>query len=213
MVAILAPVFAAIAVAVLLDSGLPVLYSQERVGQGFRRFRIWKFRSMRRNNSGHRITARGDSRITRVGKFLRATKLDELPQFWNVFVGDMSLVGPRPEVFEYVEMYRERYRGILTVRPGITDLATMKFRDEENVLGTASGPHRVLRAAYSSCQARFGGRVPTEPLSPFRYFNSAEDFLGTFARFIILLRPRSTPGAGRKSWVGTDSVRESPYRS
>jgi lipopolysaccharide/colanic/teichoic acid biosynthesis glycosyltransferase len=138
VVAILAPVFAAIAVAVLLDSGLPVLYSQERVGQGFRRFRIWKFRSMRRNNSGHRITARGDSRITRVGKFLRATKLDELPQFWNVFVGDMSLVGPRPEVFEYVEMYRERYRGILTVRPGITDLATMKFRDEENVLGTAS---------------------------------------------------------------------------
>jgi lipopolysaccharide/colanic/teichoic acid biosynthesis glycosyltransferase len=138
VVAILAPVFAAIAVAVLLDSGLPVLYSQERVGQGFRRFRIWKFRSMRRNNSGHRITARGDSRITRVGKFLRATTLDELPQFWNVFVGDMSLVGPRPEVFEYVEMYRERYRGILTVRPGITDLATMKFRDEENVLGTAS---------------------------------------------------------------------------
>jgi lipopolysaccharide/colanic/teichoic acid biosynthesis glycosyltransferase len=134
----IAPLFAAIAVAVVLDSGLPVFYSQERVGRGFRRFRIWKFRSMLRDNSGPRITVQGDSRITRVGKFLRATKLDELPQFWNVFVGDMSLVGPRPEVFEYVEMYRERYLKILTVRPGITDLASVRFRDEESVLAAAS---------------------------------------------------------------------------
>jgi len=138
LVAMIAPLFAAIAVAVVLDSGLPVFYSQERVGRGFRRFRIWKFRSMLRDNSGPRITVQGDSRITRVGKFLRATKLDELPQFWNVFVGDMSLVGPRPEVFEYVEMYRERYLKILTVRPGITDLASVRFRDEESVLAAAS---------------------------------------------------------------------------
>jgi lipopolysaccharide/colanic/teichoic acid biosynthesis glycosyltransferase len=138
LVAMIAPLFAAIAVAVVLDSGLPVFYSQERVGRGFRRFRIWKFRSMLRDNSGPRITVRGDSRITRVGKFLRVTKLDELPQFWNVFVGDMSLVGPRPEAFEYVEMYRERYVRILTVRPGITDLASVSFRDEESVLAAAS---------------------------------------------------------------------------
>jgi lipopolysaccharide/colanic/teichoic acid biosynthesis glycosyltransferase len=138
LIALIAPLFAAIAVAVVLDSGLPVFYSQERVGRGFRRFRIWKFRSMLRDSSGPRITVRGDSRITRVGKFLRETKLDELPQFWNVFVGDMSLVGPRPEVFEYVEMYRERYLRILTVRPGITDLASVSFRDEERVLAAAS---------------------------------------------------------------------------
>jgi lipopolysaccharide/colanic/teichoic acid biosynthesis glycosyltransferase len=138
LAAMIAPLFAAIAAAVVLDSGLPVFYSQERVGRGFRRFRIWKFRSMLRDNSGPRITVRRDSRITRVGKFLRATKLDELPQFWNVFVGDMSLVGPRPEVFEYVEMYRERYVRILTVRPGITDLASLSFRDEEGVLAAAS---------------------------------------------------------------------------
>ena len=136
---ILAPVFAAIAVAVFLDSGLPVLYSQERIGRAFRRFRIWKFRSMQRNSLGPGITVRGDSRITRVGKLLRAAKLDELPQFWNVLVGDMSLVGPRPEIFQYVEMYRERYRKILTVRPGITDLASVKFRDEESVLSAAPG--------------------------------------------------------------------------
>lgn len=138
VVAILAPLFVAIALAVLLDSGLPVFYSQERVGRGFQRFRIWKFRSMQRNNCVPGITVRGDIRITHIGRFLRATKLDELPQFWNVFAGDMSLVGPRPEVFEYVEMYRERYRRILTVRPGITDLASVRFRDEESVLATAS---------------------------------------------------------------------------
>lgn len=133
----LAPLFAAIAVAVLLESGLPVFYSQERVGRSFRPFRIWKFRSMERNNSGPKITVRGDSRITRVGKLLRAIKLDELPQLWNVFVGDMSLVGPRPEVIEYVEMYRDRYLKILTVRPGITDIASVRFRDEEGILAAA----------------------------------------------------------------------------
>jgi lipopolysaccharide/colanic/teichoic acid biosynthesis glycosyltransferase len=136
--AIIAPLFAVIAIAVVLDSGLPVFYSQERVGRDFRQFRIWKFRSMLPNSSGPRITGRGDSRITRVGRFLRVTKLDELPQLWNVFVGEMSLVGPRPEVFEYVEMYRERYRKILSVRPGITDLASIKFHDEEIVLAAAS---------------------------------------------------------------------------
>lgn len=138
--AVLVPLFAIVAVAVLLDSGFPVLYSQERVGRDFQRFRVWKFRSMHHNNSGPSITTQGDTRITRLGKLLRATKLDELPQFWNVLVGQMSLVGPRPELPEYVEMYGERYRRILTVRPGITDLASVRFRDEESVLAAASDP-------------------------------------------------------------------------
>lgn len=138
--AVLAPLFAIVALAVLLESGSPVLYSQERVGRGFQRFRIWKFRSMHPNNSGPRITTQGDTRITRIGKFLRATKLDELPQLWNVLLGQMSLVGPRPEIPEYVAMYGERYRKILTVRPGITDFASVRFRDEESVLATAINP-------------------------------------------------------------------------
>jgi len=138
--AVLAPVLGVIALAVFLDSGFPVFYSQERVGRGFRPFRIWKFRSMRNNSCGSRITVRGDERITRVGKLLRATKLDELPQLLNVVVGDMSLVGPRPELPEYVEMYHERYRKILVVRPGITDLASVRFYDEETVLAAASEP-------------------------------------------------------------------------
>jgi lipopolysaccharide/colanic/teichoic acid biosynthesis glycosyltransferase len=137
---VLAPVFVLVALAVVLESGLPVFYCQERIGLGFRRFRVWKFRSMRQNQCGPPITVGGDRRVTRVGKLLRAAKVDELPQFWNVLAGDMSLVGPRPEVPEYVEMYRERYERILAVRPGITDLASVRFRDEESVLGAELNP-------------------------------------------------------------------------
>jgi lipopolysaccharide/colanic/teichoic acid biosynthesis glycosyltransferase len=137
---LLSPLLALLAATVLLDSGRPVLYSQIRVGRGFRPFRIWKFRSMRTNHRGPHVTVRGDSRLTRAGKLLRAAKLDELPQLWNVLRGDMSLVGPRPEVPEYVSLYRERYRAVLSVRPGITDLASIRFRDEEAVLAAAEDP-------------------------------------------------------------------------
>src|SRR5207244_12401730 len=105
----------AVALGVRLDLGRPVLFRQERVGLAFRRFHILKFRTMRAA-SGPRITVEGDDRITRVGRLLRFTKLDELPQLWNVVRGEMSLVGPRPEVAEYVELFKERYRSVLTVR-------------------------------------------------------------------------------------------------
>jgi lipopolysaccharide/colanic/teichoic acid biosynthesis glycosyltransferase len=137
---VLSPVFVLIGLAIILDSGFPVFYFQERVGRGFGRFRISKFRSMETNHSGPKITVGGDNRVTRLGKILRATKMDELPQFWNVIAGDMSLVGPRPEIPEYVEMYRARYERILTVRPGITDLASVRFRDEERVLAEVANP-------------------------------------------------------------------------
>ena len=136
----LSPLLLLIALAVVIDSGLPVLYLQERVGREFGRFSIWKFRSMRASGTGPRITVSGDARVTRVGRFLRATKLDELPQFWNVLRGDMSLVGPRPEVEEYVRVYEERFRRILEVRPGITDLASIEFRNEEAVLAGSADP-------------------------------------------------------------------------
>ena len=137
---LLAPILLLIALAVLLDSGLPILFTQERVGLHFRTFRIRKFRTMVANNRGSLITVSGDCRVTRVGRFLRMTKLDELPQFWNVLVGEMSLVGPRPEIAQYVEPFRERYASILTVRPGITDLASIEFRDEEEVLRKCPDP-------------------------------------------------------------------------
>ncbi len=142
---LLFPLLIVIAALVWVESGRPVFFSQERIGLGFRRFRIWKFRSMRPNDCGPAVTVAGDCRVTRLGAVLRAAKLDELPQFWNVLKGDMSLVGPRPEVPQYVELYRERYAGILAVRPGITDLASIAFRHEEQVLARSSDPELCYR--------------------------------------------------------------------
>lgn len=139
---LMSPIIIAVAFAVWLNSGRPVLFRHRRVGLGFRTFDVLKFRSMQIQAVGPAITVAGDARVTRVGRFLRATKLDELPQFWNVLVGDMSLVGPRPEVPEYVEMFHERYQRILTVRPGITDIASIRFRHEEKLLAKGSEPLR-----------------------------------------------------------------------
>jgi lipopolysaccharide/colanic/teichoic acid biosynthesis glycosyltransferase len=139
---LLSPVLTAVALAVWLDSGSPIFFRQERVGLRFRRFRIVKFRTMRVHTGGLPVTAACDERVTRAGRLLRLTKLDELPQFWNVLRGDMSLVGPRPEVPEFVELFRERYRTILTVRPGVTDLASIRFRHEEEILSSSGEPLR-----------------------------------------------------------------------
>jgi lipopolysaccharide/colanic/teichoic acid biosynthesis glycosyltransferase len=139
---LLSPILIVAALAVWLDSGMPVLFRQRRVGRGFKQFDVLKFRTMRVQMSGPAITVAGDARITRVGKFLRATKLDELPQFWNVLIGDMSLVGPRPEVPKYVDMFQDRYQQILKVRPGITDIASIRFRNEEKLLARGSDPLR-----------------------------------------------------------------------
>jgi lipopolysaccharide/colanic/teichoic acid biosynthesis glycosyltransferase len=122
---------------VVLDSPGPVLFRHLRIGRDGRKFQLLKFRSMSRGSRGGEITAAGDPRVTRFGRVLRKTKLDELPQLWNVLLGDMSLVGPRPEVERYVCMFAREYEEILKVRPGITDLAAIEFRDEERVLGAA----------------------------------------------------------------------------
>lgn len=137
---LMSPVMAAVALAILLESGRPILFSQVRVGRRFRDFRILKFRTMAVENSGPSVTVAGDRRITRIGALLRKTKLDELPQFWNVIRGDMSIVGPRPEVPEYVGMFRERYERILALRPGITDYASIYFRNEEELLSRCTNP-------------------------------------------------------------------------
>jgi len=137
---LMSPALAAVALAILFESGRPVLFSQVRVGRHFRDFRILKFRTMAVGNNGPSITVAGDRRITRIGAILRKTKLDELPQFWNVIRGDMSIVGPRPEVPEYVHMFRDRYERILTLRPGITDYASIYYRHEEELLSGCDDP-------------------------------------------------------------------------
>jgi lipopolysaccharide/colanic/teichoic acid biosynthesis glycosyltransferase len=136
------PVLLVAAIAVKLSSPGPVLFLQQRMGRNFEPFWIYKFRTMIVDapQRGAQITAGADPRITRVGAFLRKTKLDELPQLWNVLRGDMSFVGPRPEVPRYVEMFADDYREVLSVRPGLTDPASLKFRHESEILGQAADP-------------------------------------------------------------------------
>jgi len=137
------PLLLIIAAAVKLDDGGPVLFGQTRVGLGFRPFRILKFRSMRAGAPGPLVTAGRDPRVTRVGRLLRKTKLDELPQLLNVLRGDMSLVGPRPEVPRYVELFKAEYARILTARPGLTDFAALRFRDESELLARFPDPEKA----------------------------------------------------------------------
>ncbi|MFK7769250.1 MAG: sugar transferase [Mariniblastus sp.] len=134
------------AVVVKLTSKGPVIFSQERVGLNFKPFRIFKFRSMVVDapNLGAQVTVDRDPRITGIGRIMRKTKLDELPQLFNVLFGDMSFVGPRPEVPKYVEIFREDYKVMLSVRPGITGLDSIAFRHEEDILAQAADP----QAAY-----------------------------------------------------------------
>lgn len=133
---VLFPVFAVIALVVRLNSKGPVFYKARRVGQHNKEFRLYKFRSMVVDaaQKGPGITSAGDTRITAVGRFLRRTKLDELPQLLNVLRGEMSLVGPRPEDPRYVELYTPEQREILQYRPGITSMASFKYRNEEQLL-------------------------------------------------------------------------------
>ena len=137
----LAPLFGIVAVLVKLDSRGPVFFKQQRIGKGFRPFWIYKFRTMRdARDAALPLTVGADARITRVGGYLRRSKIDELPQLLNILKGDMTLVGPRPEVPRYVEAFRRDYEEILTVRPGLTDLASLKYRDEAALLGRSDDP-------------------------------------------------------------------------
>ena len=142
---VLWPVFVLIAAAIKLDDPGPVFYRQVRVGRGGKTFRIFKFRSMVQDadRKGLTITVGRDSRITRVGAFLRKTKLDELAQLINVLRGEMSFVGPRPEVEEYVALYTPEQRQVLLVRPGITDYASIAYRNENELLAGADDPRRM----------------------------------------------------------------------
>lgn len=141
---LLFPVFAVVSILIKVDSSGPIFFRQERIGKGFRPFLIYKFRTMVEDAArrGTAITVGADPRITRVGRFLRQTKIDELPQLVNVLMGEMSLVGPRPEVAHYVEMFREDYGEILQVRPGITDLASLKYQSESEWLSRFDNPER-----------------------------------------------------------------------
>ncbi len=132
----LLPFIIPIAIWIKLSSKGPLFYVQERVGQDFKLFKLFKFRSMviDADKNGPSVTSGDDPRITKVGHFIRKTKIDELPQLLNVLLGDMSLVGPRPEVMKFVEKKKEEYKKVLSIKPGITDNAAIEFRDEETMM-------------------------------------------------------------------------------
>ncbi len=141
---VLSPALAAIAILIDLDSAGGIFFRQERIGKNGKPFRIFKFRTMRADNKGMKITVGNDSRITKIGQFLRKSKLDELPQLINILKGEMSFVGPRPEVAEYVKYYSDRDRKIvLSVRPGITDWASIKFKNESEILAKETNPEQA----------------------------------------------------------------------
>jgi lipopolysaccharide/colanic/teichoic acid biosynthesis glycosyltransferase len=136
----LAPVMVLLMILIRLDSRGPAIFRQQRVGKDFKPFLLLKLRSMTAESTGSQITCGNDSRITRIGALLRKSKLDEIPQFWNVLRGDMSIVGPRPEVPDFVDVFRNDYKEILRVRPGITDRASIQFRSEAEILGSCVEP-------------------------------------------------------------------------
>ena len=142
---VLSPLLLMIAWSIVWETGLPILFSQDRVGHNGKLFRLLKFRTMRSDTKGLSLTVSGDSRITTVGRFLRKFKLDEIPQLWNVVRAEMALVGPRPEVPEFVDLNQPIWRSVLRVRPGITDPVSITFRNEEKLLATSSNPIRYYR--------------------------------------------------------------------
>lgn len=139
---ILSPLFIVLYLLIRTESKGGGFYSQERIGKNGKSFKLFKFRSMRIGSDKKGLITIGekDNRITKTGFILRKYKLDELPQLWNVFIGDMSLVGPRPEVKKYTDLYTEEQKQVLQVRPGITDWASIKYVDENKILGESKDP-------------------------------------------------------------------------
>lgn len=142
---LLLPLWLVVSLWIVLDDPGPVFYRQQRVGKDGKDFYLLKFRSMRIGADKMSLITIGerDPRVTRAGYYLRKYKLDELPQLWNVFIGDMSLVGPRPEVRRYVDTYTDEQRRVLSVRPGITDYASIEYIDENAILAKADDPDKT----------------------------------------------------------------------
>jgi lipopolysaccharide/colanic/teichoic acid biosynthesis glycosyltransferase len=135
------PLLVPAAVAIALTSPGPIIFRQQRVGRNGELFVLYKLRTMRMVDEGPQVTARGDERVTTIGRILRRTKVDELPELWNVLKGDMSLVGPRPEVPRYVDLEDDMWGLVLQSRPGITDPVTLLLRNEEALLADVKGDH------------------------------------------------------------------------
>ena len=139
----LSPLLLLLSLAIILNSGFPVFYFQERIGKGGHAFKLIKFRTMRTNSKGLQITLDKDPRITSIGSVLRKYKLDELPQLLNIFFGQMSFVGPRPEVRKYVELYTAEEKKIISIKPGLTGLDSLNYSQESELLKNTIDPEHT----------------------------------------------------------------------
>lgn len=142
---LLSPLFLILYFLIYMSSKGKGIFTQERIGKGGVKFELYKFRTMRQDADRQGLITIGgkDPRITRIGFYLRKYKLDELPQLWNVLIGDMSFVGPRPEVEKYTKLYNEEQKKVLSVRPGITDWASIRYMDENKILGKSKNPEKA----------------------------------------------------------------------
>jgi lipopolysaccharide/colanic/teichoic acid biosynthesis glycosyltransferase len=184
------PVLLLAGAAVALSSGFPVFFRQARMGRAGRPFTLVKLRTMRPSRSGPVVTARGDERVTAVGRFLRRSKLDELPELWNVLRGDMAFVGPRPEVPELVDPESELWREVLSVRPGLTDPVTVGLRDEESLMASVEGDReRYYRETLQPAKLR--GYLE------YLHNRSWHSDLRVLGQTLIAIVQPGRPGAGR----------------
>lgn len=174
----LSPLFLIVALWIKYDSPGPVFYRQSRVGRYGKDFRLFKFRSMRVGSDKKGLITVGghDPRVTRSGYYIRKYKLDELPQLINVFIGDMSLVGPRPEVRKYVDLYTPEQLHVLDVRPGITDLASIRYRNENELLAKASDPEQYYREVVMQDKLR----INLQYISDHSFFRDLKIIFMTF---------------------------------
>ena len=200
---LLLPFFVLAAIMIKIDSTGPIFFKQERMGRNFRRFMIYKFRTMvvDAEKKGLRITSGGDRRVTKVGKLLRKFKIDELPQLFNVLKGEMSLVGPRPEVEEYVTLYEEDYREILKRRPGITDVSSIIFREEEAVLKNQVDPEGYYKKILLPEKIR----LAKEYIEKSSFLYDLKLVLNTLHRIIC---PRDVSRDGYRQKIIRDSSKE-----
>lgn len=179
---LLSPLFLIMAIWIKADSPGPVFYRQTRVGRGNRDFRLFKFRSMKvgADKKGLITVGGRDPRVTRSGYYIRKYKLDELPQLINVFKGDMSLVGPRPEVRKYVDLYTPEQLHVLDVRPGITDLASIRYRNENELLEQAGDPEQYYREVVMQDKLR----INSEYMADRSFFKDIKIIFLTFKAIV-----------------------------
>ncbi len=207
----LSPFLCLSALAIKMQDGGPVFFRQERIGKGLRPFKMYKFRSMTPETSGTgpSITVEGDARVTKLGRALRKMKVDELPQLINVLKGDMSLVGPRPEVWKYVNHFISDFREVLKVRPGITDYASIVYHDEEEVLRRLGRPGEFLSQDDTPGEDRAEQTIRAgDEFSPRRGHNHADvcrPFPGRFSRCCGMFRTTACELCGTRANGSTPS--------